>query len=94
MQNKTIAEAKNKQQAESNRIKELGMRYKAEDAWDNSQDKIILEKDLKDQKSNWRKDTKLDSDYKRKRQNFINRRMQIEAAETLNANDIAPLPQQ
>ena len=93
-QNKTIAELKIAETAKANKIKEVGMRNKAEDAWDNSTEKTRIEKDLADQKSNWRKDTKLKSAYELERQRFINRRMQIEAADILNANDIAPLPQQ
>lgn len=89
-----IAADRSKYQTENIKAKEIGLRNKAEDAWDESQYKIRLEKDLSEQKKDWRKDTKLKSEYERERQKFINRRMQIETADTLNANDIAPLPQQ
>jgi hypothetical protein len=93
-QNKILAEAKTAEITKANKIKEAAMRGKAIKDWDNSTDKIRLEKDLAEQKSNWRKDTKLKSTFELEKQKFINRRMQIEAADMLNANDIAPLPQQ
>lgn len=92
--NKNLAEQRITQTEKANKIKETTMRNKAIKDWNDSQDKIILEKDLAAQKSNWRKDTKLNSEYERRRQNFIREQTLEYGANALDANDIAPLPQQ
>ena len=85
-QNKTLAEAKIAQTEKANKIKAAVMH--------NSTDKTIIEKDLADRRKDWRKDTKLVAEYERKRQNFIKEQTLEYGADAIDANEIAPLPQQ
>ena len=82
------------QTEKANRIKETVMRGRAIKDWDNSTDTIRLEKDLADRRKDWRKDTKLVAEYERKRQNFIKEQTLEYGADAIDANEIAPLPQQ
>ena len=93
-QNKTLAELKIAETAKANKIKAAVMRNKAIKDWDNSTDKTIIEKDLADRRKDWRKDTKLVAEYERKRQNFIKEQTLEYGADAIDANEIAPLPQQ
>ena len=94
LQNKNIAESKIAQTQKANKIKETVLRNKAIKDWNDSPDKAILEKDLADQRKDWRKDTKLVAEYERKRQNFIKEQTLEYGADAIDANEIAPLPQQ
>ena len=69
-------------------VQRIGMRNKAEDAWDNSTVKMDLEKDLAAQKKDWKNDTKLRSQLELAREQFINRRMMIERADAIDASTI------
>jgi hypothetical protein len=56
----------------SNQIREGQLRIKATENWENSSDRLALEKELSKQKRNWRQDAKLLGQFNMMRDRFIN----------------------
>jgi hypothetical protein len=74
--------------AEANKIKRINSYQKAETSWDNSTQKAALEADLKKRKSDWKNDTKLNSEYQAARNKYLSRLMLEDQANALDANAI------
>jgi hypothetical protein len=73
---------------EANKIKRINSYQKAETSWDGSTEKAALEADLKKQKSDWKNDTKLNSQFQAARNRYLNRLMLEDQANALDANAI------
>ena len=83
-----IAADRSKYQAESTKIKRINSYQKAETSWDGSTQKAALEADLKKRKSDWKNDTKLNSEYQAARNKYLSRLMLEDQANALDANAI------
>lgn len=76
-------------QGQALQLKRGELSRKAALDWDNSPDKVTLEKDLAAQKKNWRQDPKLLGQYNMARNRFINQFVQgEEASDALSASDL------